>query len=120
MDRKLNILLVEDHEDSAYATSRLLEAHGHQVRRANSVQSALAASAEQPFDLLISDLGLPDADGKELMRQLRDRMKGIALTGQAMEDEIGRAREAGFAEHLTKPVDFDRLREAIARVAGSN
>ena len=67
---------------------------------------------------MISDLGLPDGTGHELMRAIRERhdIRGIALSGYGMEDDLRRSEEAGFAEHLTKPVDLTRLEAAIRRV----
>ncbi|HEX8281384.1 MAG TPA: response regulator, partial [Chthoniobacterales bacterium] len=67
------------------------------------------------FDLLVSDIGLPDRSGYELMEELRAQknMRGIALSGFGMENDVNRAREAGFSEHLTKPINFERLEEAI-------
>jgi CheY-like chemotaxis protein len=84
------------------------------------VASALAAATSAPFDLVISDLGLPDGTGFELMRELRDRhgLSGIALSGYGMEEDVRRSREAGFRGHLTKPVDLERLRRMI-REAGA-
>ena len=70
---------------------------------------------QEEFDLLISDIGLPDRSGYELMEELRTtkRMRGIALSGFGMENDVNRARAAGFSEHLTKPINFERLEEAI-------
>jgi len=76
-------------------------------------------AARESFDLVISDLGLPDGTGHELMRQLLDRerpIKGIALTGFGMDTDMDRSRESGFMEHLTKPVDLHRLQASIQRV----
>jgi len=69
----------------------------------------------RPVRLVISDLGLPDGSGCDLMRKLRDeyRLRGIALSGFGMEDDVRQAEEAGFSRHLTKPVDFDVLLSAI-------
>jgi len=68
----------------------------------------------QDFDLLISDIGLPDRSGYDLMRELRHKgLPGIALTGFGSEHDITEARAAGFSEHLTKPINFERLEEAI-------
>jgi two-component system CheB/CheR fusion protein len=115
----LRILLVEDHGDTAQMMKRLLEAEGHRVETAGDVATALAAAAERPFDLLISDLGLPDGSGMDLMRELRVQGVGlpaVALSGYGMEEDMRRSREAGFVEHLTKPVNVQRLLETVGRV----
>ena len=117
--RSLRILLVEDHADTLRVLSRMLRGLGHAVTTAASVATALDASAAGPFDLLVSDLGLPDGSGLDLMRRLRP-MPGIALTGYGMESDVEACREAGFEAHLTKPVDFTRLEEAIRRVAANS
>jgi PAS domain S-box-containing protein len=122
-DRALRILLVEDHEDTARAMADLLDLMGHEVTVAGSVAAALAAAEavhRQGIDLVVSDLGLPDGSGQDLMRELIRLYgwKGIALSGYGMEEDIRRSREAGFARHLTKPVDLDTLRAAIRQVAG--
>lgn len=118
----INILLVDDHEDTNRAMCRLLERLGYKVRTAQSVQSALEAAEQAPFDLLISDIGLPDGSGVDLMRQLLERhqstgatqpLRGIALSGFGMEEDIQRSRDAGFHDHLIKPVNFKRLETVI-------
>jgi len=114
-----HILLVEDHEDTANIMSRLLRSFGHDVQTAGSVATALqAVAASRPFDLLISDIGLPDGSGVDLMRQLRAQydIRGIALTGWGLED-VEDSKAAGFVEHLKKPVDLMHLRTVIDRVA---
>ncbi len=118
--RPLEILLVEDHADTARLTARLLEVDGHRVRIAASVAAAMDEAMARPFDLLISDLGLPDGTGIDLMRRLSALrpVRGIALSGFGMDEDIERSRESGFAMHLTKPVDMDTIRAAIAQVAG--
>ena len=110
-----SILLVEDHSDTSRTMKRLLHHSGYQVRTADSVASALREAEAGAFDLLICDIGLPDGSGLDLMRQLlaKQPVKGIALSGYGMEDDVRRSREAGFAEHLTKPVDVRRLEEVI-------
>jgi signal transduction histidine kinase len=112
------VLLVEDHEETLKILAKLLVGLGHQVTTASTIKSALEAAACNNFDLIISDLGLPDGLGYELMRSLRARrnLPGIALSGYGMSDDIQRSEEAGFAEHLVKPVDLNKLREAIGRV----
>jgi signal transduction histidine kinase len=117
--RRLEILLVEDHHDTARVLKRLLDRSGHHVRTADTVHAALAAADAEPVDIVVSDLGLPDGTGFELMRQLvqRHHLKGIALSGFGTDQDVARSHEAGFACHLTKPVDFRRLEEAIERVS---
>jgi PAS domain S-box-containing protein len=116
--RLIQILFVEDHEDTARALSRLLMNAGYAVSHANSLARARELVAGQRFDLVISDLGLPDGSGIELMRQLREtwNLSGIALSGFGTEDDIAASNAAGFAEHITKPVDWERLRCAIERL----
>jgi len=115
----LKILLVEDHEDSLRAMSRSLRKLEYQVTIANSVSTALRAAAIHDFDLLISDVGLPDGTGLQLIRELlaRHPIKGIAITGYGMESDIARTREAGFQRHLTKSVNFRDLHKAIQEIA---
>ena len=111
------MLLVEDHADTAEAARELLADASCQVVAAGSLAAALEAAGIQTFDLVLSDLGLPDGSGLDLMRDLRDRygLRGIALTGYGMEDDIRRSREAGFVDHLVKPITYDRLVRAIDR-----
>lgn len=115
----MRILLVEDHESTADILMRLIKSLDHIVSAANSIASAKSLAAQQRFDLVVSDLGLPDGSGLELMRYLRAQygLTGLALTGFGMEDDVRRTREAGFAEHLTKPVEFEQIEAAIERVA---
>ena len=118
----LRILLVEDHADGAWAMSRLMKADGHDVQWAADVSAGLKLAEEQTFDLLISDLRLPDGSGLDLMRALRLRgfpLSGIALSGYGQDEDVIRSREAGFAAHLTKPVVPDEL-QAIIRSIGEN
>jgi signal transduction histidine kinase len=112
---QLSILLVEDHEDTRRAMKRLLGRLNHRVITANCVNEALHAAKAETFDLVISDLGLPDGTGLDLMRKLLEDqpIPGIALTGYAMEADIEDAFAAGFARHLTKPINFSDLEEAI-------
>ena len=119
---KMRILLVEDHADTRRLMARVLTGMGHTVTMAASVGEALGAAegAAGEFDLVLSDLGLPDGNGHDLMRRLRERwhLRGIALSGFGMEEDIAHSRAAGFVEHLTKPVHLTVLRAALARAAG--
>lgn len=112
------ILMVEDHAATLEALSALLRNAGHSVVTAGTVADALAAAAEGEFDLVLSDLGLPDGSGIQLMEKLRDskQLQGIALSGYGMEDDLVRCREAGFVAHLVKPVRFADLRRAIQNI----
>jgi len=119
-ERSLHILLVEDHADTAHAMATLLSAFGHQVTVAASVAEALAAAAQaESLDVVVSDLGLPDGTGHDLMRELAARhgLRGIALSGYGMEADIQKSHEAGFAKHLTKPIDIAVLRSALRQIA---
>ena len=112
----LRILVVEDHETTAAAMVRLLSRRGHVVHIAHSVKTALELATQHPFDVVLSDLGLPDGNGFQLMEQLRDRhgLRGVALSGYGMELDQERSLRSGFATHLTKPVDLQRLLRALA------
>ena len=112
------LLIVEDHADTARTLSRLLRAAGFAVITASSIASAVALAEHEPFDLLVSDLGLPDGNGCELIRRLRTMrpVRGIAMSGYGMDEDMRLSREAGFAEHLVKPIDIHQLKEAIQRV----
>ena len=122
--RRLRILLVEDHEDTARVLARLLRIRGHDVRVATSIQTAASVLHDEltPPDLLLSDIGLPDGSGLELPARLpavADVKLKIILSGYGSEEDVARSRQAGFDEHLTKPIDFRRLLEVIGRLAPS-
>ncbi|PYJ40045.1 MAG: hybrid sensor histidine kinase/response regulator, partial [Verrucomicrobia bacterium] len=105
----MRILLVEDHEDTNRSLTRLLRRRGHYVQSASTVQSALDLSKKEEFDVLISDLGLPDGSGIDLMQTLNSGrpLLGIALTGFGMEGDIRKSHDAGFKHHLVKPIDLN-------------
>ncbi len=109
------VLLVDDHYDTCLGMKRMLERRGYQITVAHSAEQAVEKVRTQDFDLLISDIGLPDRSGYELMREVRlnKPLPGIALTGFGSEQDVNQAREAGFAEHLTKPINFERLEQTI-------
>jgi PAS domain S-box-containing protein len=113
----LRILVVEDHGDTARIMRRLLTMQGHHVHTAGDVATALELTVAHSFDLLISDLGLPDGSGIDLLHALRQRghtFPAIALSGYGQDQDLQRTRDAGFAAHLTKPVSLDRLSSTIA------
>lgn len=117
----LRLLLVEDHVATLKTLSQLLKHDGHSVITATTVTEALAATAVNTFDLVISDLGLPDGTGNELMEKLRAAygLSGIALSGYGMEEDVARSRAAGFVTHLVKPVAMTDLRRALDSVQRS-
>ena len=109
------VLLVDDHYDTCIGMKRMLERHGYEITVAHSAEQAVEKVRIEDFDLLISDIGLPDRSGYELMREVRVNkdLPGIALSGFGSEHDITQAREAGFSEHLTKPINFERLEKTI-------
>lgn len=120
MGRALRLLLVEDHIDSAELLAELLQTHGHTVSVATTASAARTLASQQTFDVIVSDVGLPDASGYELMTELRAlyAIKGIAVTGSGRASDVERARVAGFSMHLTKPITLGRLAAALEQVLG--
>lgn len=116
--RRLRLLLVDDHEATRTILSRMLTRDGHVVFPAANLREARAVVATQRCDAVISDLGLPDGSGLELMQEIRTLhgWPGLALSGYGQEEDLARSREAGFSRHLTKPVDGARLRRALAEI----
>ena len=117
----LRVMVVDDHADTARVLGNLLTASGYVVETATTAAAALSLAAQHRFDLIISDLGLPDMTGYELMKQIKDRYrtKGIALSGYGMEEDIRRSSQAGFNDHLVKPLSFSQLEQSIRRVAAN-
>ncbi|ATC62831.1 hypothetical protein CMV30_01990 [Nibricoccus aquaticus] len=109
------VLLVEDHEPTRNALRQLLHRRKYQVTSAGTVAEAKAAVEKAAFDFVVSDIGLPDGDGATLMAELRERfgLRGIALTGYGMDQDISRCQAAGFVAHLTKPVRIESLEAAL-------
>jgi signal transduction histidine kinase/AmiR/NasT family two-component response regulator len=115
------LLVVEDDEPTLVVLARLLRRQGHKVSTANSIKSALLLASSQTFDFVISDLGLPDGEGVDLMRQLTSDhgLRGIALSGYGMEQDFVRTRQAGFFAHLVKPINFEELDRTLQQFAGA-
>ncbi len=114
----LRILVVDDHGDTALVMSRLLSSYGHEIRTAGTVAAALDLVDKEEFDVVVSDIGLPDATGYELMRKIRSRhsIRGIAMSGYGLEEDILKSREAGFSDHIVKPANVAQLEQRIRRV----
>jgi len=116
----MRILLVEDHEDTNRSLTNLLRRRGYHVQSALTFQSALELSVKEKFDVLISDLGLPDGSGLDLIQKLASKPPlGIALTGFGMEKDIRKSREVGFQHHLVKPIDLNKLDALIQESAAA-
>jgi len=121
LSRRHRLLVVDDHADTCTGMKMMLERRGYDITVAHSAGQAVEKTQREDFDLLISDIGLPDRSGYELMRELRQSkgLPGIALSGFGMEADVNKARDAGFSEHLTKPINFDRLEQAIRHLLES-
>ena len=106
--------------DALAALLKLLRRLGHDVVGASSVAEGLDAARQGRYDLLISDVGLPDGTGHDLMRQVRAMygLRGIALSGYGMDDDMRKSRDAGFVEHIVKPINLGQLQAIIQRVTG--
>ena len=124
--RSLRVLVVEDHPDTAEQFARLLKRAGHEVICAGSIREAQTYAMVTPapdracaFDILISDLDLPDGSGRDLMRNLAKcyPIRGIALSGHGMKEDIQNSIAAGFSHHITKPVNWQELKVAIENIA---
>ena len=115
----LRLLIAEDHDAARITMTKLLERDGHRVFAASCIAEAMAHVEQQEFDIVISDLGLPDGSGLDLMRMIKQKhgWPGIALSGYGMESDVRASHAAGFSMHLVKPVDVASLRGAIARMA---
>lgn len=110
------ILVVEDHDPTTHIMARLIRARGFHVVTAVSMAGARAMARSHTIGFLITDLGLPDGDGCDLMRELHDSLgiKGAAVSGYGMPIDLERSTEAGFAMHLTKPVHINDLERVLA------
>jgi PAS domain S-box-containing protein len=113
------ILLVEDHEPTRTALASLLTRRDYKVLTAVSVAEARALARQNQFDLVVSDIGLPDGDGYALMSGLRDEfgLKGIALSGYGMEKDVAKGKQAGFIAHLVKPVRVESLEKVLETIS---
>lgn len=112
------VLVVEDNFDTASALAKLLEHFGHSVKIAGNVGVALSMVGKDHFDVIVSDLALPDGTGYELMNELRRKtaIKGIAISGRDGVEDIERSKAAGFAHHMVKPVSVSGLDVAIRQL----
>jgi CheY-like chemotaxis protein len=112
------VLVVDDNIDAAYSIAKILQLFGHDVRCEHDGAAALGAAREYRPDVVVLDIGLPGMDGYEVARRLRsmDELPGpriVAVTGYGQDEDRRRSREAGFDEHLTKPVDPELLHDYV-------
>jgi len=116
----VRVLLVDDHDDTCRMMARLLRGSGYHVATANSISGALQTADADQFDVIVS--GLPDGSGLDLMRQLLAKrpIKGVAVSGFGHAEDIRRSKEAGFLEHLIKPVDAQQLEMVIQSLTNRN
>lgn len=116
------ILIVEDHPDTNLSLQWLLRREGYDVLSATNVKQGLEMAQANIIDLLISDIGLPDGTGWEMMQSIKASkpMKAIALSGFGTEDDKRRSKEAGFLEHLTKPYNIPELKSTVEKILVSN
>jgi PAS domain S-box-containing protein len=118
---KLRVLLVEDHQDTLRVMGKMLKAMGCTVIPAASVREAVELAETEPFDVLVSDIGLPDGSGVDIIQRLQAKqktaIKAIALSGFGQPEDLLRSRDAGFMDHLVKPIDFHRLETLLKQVA---
>ena len=115
---RLRIFVVENHDDTRVLLCILLEQMGHSVKTAASMNEALREIPRSNCDVLISDIGLPDGDGWELMRRLERRPRyAIAMSGLGMSEDRAQSRDVGFRHHLVKPTGAEQLAEILESVA---
>ena len=119
-EAKRCILVVDDHEDTLLSMKILLTRLGYEVLAAENMTDALRIAEEKHFDILLSDIGLPDGSGLELVKRIQAirNVPALALSGFGMDEDVERSHNAGFSDHLTKPVSIDRLQAAIAEIEG--
>ncbi len=117
--KSLQLLVVEDHPQTLRVLAALLRKQGHKVLTAECVQAAIKLLEAERFDGLISDIGLPDGNGCDIMRAAKQQQSlvGIALSGFGMEEDVRRSMDAGFDHHLTKPIDFQELQKFVGTMA---
>lgn len=117
--KRLRILVVEDHNDTLEALSRLLGHFGHEISVADRAASAINMINSKQFDVVLCDIALPDGNGYDVIAEAKKKhpVKAVALTGFGGTDDVERGKKAGFDFHLTKPVDFHELRAVLGKIA---
>lgn len=116
-----SFLIVDDNKDATNSLALLLTALGHQAKVAYRGADALEILTQETFDVLLLDIGLPDIDGYQVARKIRATNQSIviiAISGYGQADDIRNAFEAGFSDHLTKPVSLDALERRVSKLLG--
>ena len=115
----LRVLLAEDHADTREVLARLLSRRGYDVAAARNAEEARVLAGNRTFDVLVSDIALPDATGYELLAELSAKygLCGVAMSGFGSDADLAQSMAAGFVEHLVKPIDATMLDAAIQRLA---
>jgi PAS domain S-box-containing protein len=118
-DSSLTVLLIEDHVDTAEVMAQLIRGMSHDVTVVGRVDDALAATQSATYDLIVSDVGLPDGTGLDFIKAFREHsdVPAVALTGFGTDEDVRRCLAAGFTSHLTKPVNFAQLEQLIESAA---
>lgn len=118
-NRRLRILVVEDHNDTLQALSRLLRHFGHEISLADGAKSAMNMIDSKEFDVVLCDIALPDGSGYDVVAAAKRKrpVTAVALSGFAASEDIERGKKAGFDFHLAKPVDFHELRSVLGQIA---
>ena len=119
------ILIVDDNHDSADSLAMLMEITGNKTYLAHDGVEAVKAVEKYRPEVVLLDIGLPQLDGYEVCRRVREQAWGkdivvIALTGWGQDDDRRKSEEAGFNGHLVKPVDYDKLLDLLASLGESN
>ena len=117
--RRLRIFIVENHDDTRFLLRWLLEFAGHEVHEAATLASAVQRLPESASDVLITDIGLPDGTGWDLLQALPGRVPpySIAMSGYGTSQDVIRSQQAGFRHHLVKPVEPELLERLLAEAA---
>lgn len=119
----LKVLVVDDSADTLAYLTAAIEQYGAKVEAISSVSEAIATLKNLHPDVLISDIGMPDQDGYDLINQVislqqSEQIPAMALTAYAREEDSTRALSAGFQMYLSKPVEPEKLASAISQLAG--
>ena len=116
---RVRILFVEDHDDTRQTLSRLLRHFDHEVVTARNYRTASAILDKCHFDILLSDIGLPDGDGCDLVKEAKSKqpLVGIAVTAYGTVSDVDRGLACGFDHYFVKPLDVYRLRATLDAIA---